>query len=208
MLVKIVIASDAERPLEQDTIKILTACAEYLEALTINGDPTFATKLLILCRVIFCLITLDDSAAVTSSWRRIFKRATEMFTQCASNGAGAGVGITQCDTAEVARHFLQDVDDSLAGNGSSTVYRNARRPPKWPGHPDGEDRLVEDSAYSRWNSSFDESKEEVPDDMIDVLRSIAPGRLDAYGYRFWRVRRLEDGEALARITNMMKPREN
>ena len=194
---------DAELLSEQDIIKVLTACAEFLKAQTTHGDPIFAVKILILCRVVYCLITLDHSAAVTSSWRRIFMRATEMFTQCASNGAGAGVGITQCDTAEVARHFLQDVDDSLAGNGSSTVYRNARRPPKWIGHPDGEDRLVEDSAYSRWNASFDESKEEVPDDMIDVLRSIAPGRLDAYGYRFWRVRRLEDGETMARIKKML-----
>ena len=71
------------------------------------------------------------------------------------------------------------------------------------GMPDGDDRLIEDLAYNRWKVSFDESKEEVPDDMIDVLRAMAPGHLDAYGYRFWRVRRLEDGETMARIKKML-----
>ena len=196
------IVNGADLCSEQDIIKILTACAEYLEAKITNGGSTFTAKILILCRIIYCLNTLDHSAAVTSSWRRVFERAI-VLTQCAGNGTGAGIGVSQCDTAEVARRFLQEVDDSLTGSVSSTLYRSARRPPKSIGTPDANDRLVEDAAYNRWKDSFDESKDQVPDDMIAVLRAMAPGSLDAYGYKFWRVRRLEDSEALSRIKNVM-----
>ncbi|KAJ3530782.1 hypothetical protein NM688_g7662 [Phlebia brevispora] len=171
-------------------INMLNACATFFEACTgIEGMDV--VDMLRLCTLIYRVQT-DDDREVLDCWHKLF------------HNAGA------CIDAMVNSHHKVDSDeDSTCQVGHSDLCSAASSILRYQDEDSDDQKWVhrlgitsnstveeEAEKYLEWCNAFDVDKAQIPDKMVNRLRSfVCPAQtVYEYGWKYWRVRRLEDLE--------------
>ncbi|KAJ3548792.1 hypothetical protein NM688_g5251 [Phlebia brevispora] len=176
---------DIENP---TAISILNACATFFEEHT-GTRGVDLVGILRLCFLIYRVRT-DDDREVLDCWHKVFHNAGACIDAMVDSRHKVDEDSTcqagHTDLCSAASSLLRYQDED--NNDQTDFYRDSIT-----SNPTVEEEAEE---YLEWCNNFDVNQSQIPDKMVNRLRRFvcAAQTVNEDGWKFWRVRRLEDLE--------------
>ncbi|KAJ3555805.1 hypothetical protein NM688_g2370 [Phlebia brevispora] len=174
-------------------ISLLSTRETYFKTRVNVQTPINLVSALRLCNMVYDIPCTTGDREVNTHWHGMFRGIVNYIKKfypspaalrtCQHDGSPTSSHSDACQAVyTVLQRFEEDGDNGLEYYTGAIEHSS--------------DPSEEDGAYGRWRDAFDITLSQVPDELIDLLRQVLCSEQTAdYGCKFWRIRRLEEGEA-------------